>query len=462
MVGPIPLYLLDICALLTLCYSHSAKPSNFSHARKLRAALLAFACFIVAAQVANAVTGGWILVPAYMLLRYVLAVSVFISTMRLITSLPDLMLLSRSLALGLAITSLLIVLVALPPTRGVVTLYVFNNPMLEPVAEEGPLSFGDTERAQRGRSLVGTSTLSGGFINTLWPFALLLAASTSIPTRSKRLALFAAVLAPFGAVMTYARGALLGLGLTFLVFSTLAKGKATRYAIATVAIAVGVFYAIGWDSQLFLFERYERRFKAALESPYEKEDERERALAYTEPFAHLSEHPWFLLIGEGNSARRRAPVARTSYMKDQASHASFAWSYYGFGMIAAFCNVFLFAYATLTMFRAVRANANPLAPRGMAAMCLFGSLLGMTPWWVFGHGTVSDPRGMMLYMLVLGLVAAYPRNGELLPTGSHLKRQSQQPRNGDRPGGTCRRFRKLGPTAMVPISIPRRISLTVR
>lgn len=294
-----------------------------------------------------------------------------------------------------------------------VTNYVFNNPVLEPVAEEGPLSFGDPERAQRGRSLVGTSTLSGGFINTLWPFALLVASSPSAAPRAKRCAMFAAVVAPFGAVMTYARGAVLGLGLTLLALSTLATGtkkKATQYAVASVLVAIGVFHCIGWDSELFFFKRYTTRFKAALENPLDDEDERARALSYTGSFAHLAENPVFLLLGEGSTAGHRSDVAAISQRSVNASHSSFAWSYYGFGMVAAFCNVFLIAYATLTMYWKVRSAGNSRAPHAMAALCLLASLVGMVPWWLFGHATASDPRGMMLYMLVLGLVAAFPHN----------------------------------------------------
>jgi len=448
MVGPAPLYLLDVCAVVTLYYAWQARPAGFSHARKLRAAVLAFLCFIVAGQLSNAVSGTWILEPAYMLGRYGLAVSLFFSAQRLIASLADMMRVFKSLALGLAVTSLLLVFVSLPPTRGVVTAYVFNNPMLEPVAEDGPVSLGAQGEAARGRSLVGTSTLSGGFINTLWPFALLLASSASVSAGWKRTALFAAVVAPFGAAVTYARGAVLGLGLTLLVFSTLrrgVKGKASQYAVATVLVAVGVFHCVGWDSDLFFFERYEKRFKIALENPLGDENERARLLSYVGPVEHLTKNPLFFVLGEGNTAGRWSPIAGVSQKSQNASHSSFAFSYYGFGMIAALCNVFLIASATLIMYRVVRSAGNRHAPQAVAALCLLASLVGMIPWWLFGHATASDPRGMMLYMLVLGLVAAFPRTGQWVRASSNPSRHQGRLRAGSFASGIRPRSTTIAP-----------------
>jgi hypothetical protein len=407
MVGPVPLYLLDVCALVTLYYSRQAKARDFSRARKLRGAILAFGLFIAASQLGNAVNGRWVLEPTYMLVRYALALSVFFSAQRLISSLRDVTLLFQSLTLGLAITSLLIVLVALPPTRGL-TSPVFNNRFLEPVAERGSVKAGDADVAQRGRSLVGTSTLSGGFINTLWPFALFVASSASVAAGWKRAAMFAAVVAPFGAAMTYARGAVLGTGLSVLAFSTVARGAATKYAVATVLIAVAAFQWIGWDSDLFRFARYEERFRATIEAPLEEGEERARVLSYTEPFVHLANNPLSFFVGRGGTAGHRSPNAPVSPEGEEVDHSSFGWSFFGFGAIAAFCNVFMIAYATLRMYRVVQSGRNPRDPQEMAARCLFASVLGMLPWWLFGHASASDPRGMMLYMLVLGLVAAFP------------------------------------------------------
>ena len=47
------------CALVTLYCWRRARPSGFGHGRKLRAATLGLAFFIVAAQLGNAVTGGF-------------------------------------------------------------------------------------------------------------------------------------------------------------------------------------------------------------------------------------------------------------------------------------------------------------------------------------------------------------------------------------------------------------------
>jgi len=407
MLGPIPVYLVDICTVLTLYHALQCRPRAFNKTRHLATAVLVLAFFVVLAQIGNAITGGWFLMPAYMLIRYMLAISLFFSMRRLVPSLSDMMVLIKPLTLGLAVTALLIVVVSLPPTRWLATTYVFNNPLLEPIAESRTVGFGDTNKAARGRSLVGVSTLSGGFIGTLWPFALLLVTLPQTTAGWKQIGRFAAVVAPFGSVMTYARGAVLGLGLIILTFSSLAKGKSRGYVIAIVVLAVGVFHLIGWDSELFFFGRYKKRFAMAVDAPFEGVSERERALSYTEPFAHVAENPQFLFVGEGNSGGRRAPVARVRHSGDKATHSSFSWSYYGFGMTAAFCNVFIFVYAVSTMFKAVRSAGNLLAPRGMMAICLLASLMGMLPWWLFGHATMSIPRGMMLYMLVLGLVAAF-------------------------------------------------------
>ena len=217
------------------------------------------------------------------------------------------------------------------------------------------------------------------------------------------MALYCSILAPFGIIMSYSRGAILGLILVVGGLTFFGSGRSRSVILVAIVGALVVFNAVGWDSRAFQFERVMERTEAIFEDPYADERESERIYAYTEPFAHLLDNPQFLFVGEGTS------IGKTGYRSEQAdkaNHAVFAQAYYSYGMVAAFVYIMLIFSAFLYVVRNImrRRPFRMLTPFYYQA--LFASMLGMLPWFIFGHAAVSTPRGAMLFFLIFGLIAA--------------------------------------------------------
>jgi hypothetical protein len=249
----------------------------------------------------------------------------------------------------------------------------------------------------RGRSLVGVSILSGAFLNVCWPMAAMLYQwHQKIPIVWKKAALMSMSLVPIGIVMSYSRGAILGL--IFVVAGILLSGanQARRGIIIGSLSALVLFSAVGWDSEVFFFERLETRTKAMIENPYEDERETARIYAYVDPFEHLRTNPEFLVFGRGQTYR--------SY--GIADHAVFAKAYVAYGMIAAFLYMLLIIRALTFLWGRSRKQKKGDPFTNRFAQTLLASQLGMVPWIMLGHAAVSAPRGAMLLFLTLGLAAS--------------------------------------------------------
>lgn len=412
LVAGVPLYAVDLALVATFYCSlaHAERTRRLPFGGFIKTLLL-FTCL---GELWGVERSSSILPAVYMTCRFALAFSLFFSVNRIVDSEEKFGSVLKAAVAGLVVTSGLIILTSLPGTRGLATSHFFSNALLEPAAESVIRTFGRIEEGgMRGRSLVGTSTLSGAFIVTLWPLAFLLYRWPGTGIFWKGLALAGCLIAPFGAVMTYSRATILGLALVALAFGLFGAGGARRFVIVALSLAYLVFDSIGWDSELFLFERLERRTMAAIENPYEDPQESERILSYVEPFGHLIENPEFLFLGRGQvraKMAKRGEISGTQQLYsgvNPATHSAFSMTYYSSGMIAAFCNVFLVMSGFLKVFHGAKSSEHLPLPawERVAPMVMLASLMGMMPWWLFAHGSVSAPRGAMFFFLVFGLIA---------------------------------------------------------
>lgn len=401
-IGPLPFYVLDLLIGLTYYHARSIASVNsleVPFAGKVKAIIF----FAIFSEVFLMITYGEALLPAYILIRTLLAFSLFYSAGIIVRSFEDVELIFKAGLIGLIITSILMMMTSISATRQLAMNYVFSLPFLEPAAEQTVRMYSDSVDVMRGRSLVGVSILSGAFINTFWPLISLLYRWPRDLGKWKTIALIGSLIAPVAVVMSYSRGAILGLFM--VVGSVLFFGSENnkRAIIISMVIGLSAFSYIGWDSEYFFFDRLENRTTAMLENPYEDERETERIYAYSEPFEHVIEHPLFFIIGEGVAIGKLGVGAE---QVGAADHAVFAKAYYSYGMVAAFIYVFLvvsgFKYLLFQMRLHSRFGGIPL----VYSQALFAGLAGMLPWFVFGHAAVSTPRGAMLFFLFFGLIAS--------------------------------------------------------
>jgi hypothetical protein len=166
---------------------------------------------------------------------------------------------------------------------------------------------------------------------------------------------------------------------------------------------------VGWKSELFMIDRVVKTTQTALEAPTEGRAERERFLSYVEPFSHIVEHPSWVFAGAGRSSQRLARRGRLDGdvlidERDRATHSVFSITYYCFGLAAAVCQVGFVIFGFAYLVKRVAIVTVPLA--SLVWKSLFASWCGLTVWWLFGHGIAGEPRGSMVYLLVLGLIFA--------------------------------------------------------
>ena len=387
-IGPVPFYFIDILIVIVVIYALYAPPFG-SGRRPFRGIVLTLLGFAMLGEAASYAYSGQILEPIYLAARTTLAFLVFFAVSQLVRGPRDVEVVQKAAVLGLVFTASLMILTALPMTRVFVSDLVFSTTILEPASERVAETYGTVDDGgERGRTLVGVSILAA--LLYCWPVRI---------SRWRTLAFLACMLAPMAVLMSYSRGPIIGAIL--LVVLALFSGirRVRRAILLPVIVSLGIVFIVGVGSEIFLFGRLTERTEAVLEDPYADARERERILAYVEPFQHVLENPIFVFIGEGNA------IARTGVRPEQldkATHALFAKAYYSNGLIAAALYMLLVASAVYYAFWHVRHRHSDLA--GYYSQALLGSVVALLPWAAFGHAIVSAPHGAMMFFFVLGLL----------------------------------------------------------
>jgi len=404
-VGPVPLYAIDILLFVTFCYALGTQVAD-RRRNPFAGYIMIILFFAIAGEVATILTYGKALQPIYLIVRELLAFSLFFSASRIVQTSEDIQTVLKAGLLGLLITAVLMITSSMPPTRSIaVAFFSFN--MLVPASEELSRAFGvfGPPGGMRGQSLVGMSILSGAFLNTFWPMVALLYRWPGLGGWWKKLALAGTVLAPIGVVMGYSRGALVGLIFVVAGLMLFGSGRNRRGVIISVLLGLTIFSTVGWNSNLFFFDRIENRVTAMIDDPYKDPRETERLYSYTEPFKHVIKHPRFFFVGEGLSVRK-IPESFGGERAGKNYHSLFASAYYAYGMIAAFIYVFFIFRIFFFVWQQIRrfsgTNSIPL----LYSQALFAAMLGMLPWLLLGHAVVTLPRGTELFCLLVGLIAA--------------------------------------------------------
>jgi hypothetical protein len=398
-VNSIPIYAIDLLTVLTWLSAGNIQQSK-------RSLLEPYVIFILMAAIISELSAGLQLgtfaEPIYLIIRTLLAISLFFLTRKIIQSKSDLASIMKFGLLGALITAVLMILSSLPATRDFAMKYVFLNRFLEP---GGILTVYDYLQggAGRGRSLVGVSILSAAFLNTIWPLLFLLRASQKLSTLWKVALVCAMLLIPIAVVMSYSRGAIAGLLLVLITVAFLTSSKVRRPIVVGLSLSLLVFSWLGWNSEYFYFDRLVFTTRSVLENPYENVSLTERLFAYPEPFRHVTENPIFLFFGQGFA---RWKVTNNSLLEgsEAATHAVFAAAYYGYGMLAAIAYVLLFLAGLGMTIKKIRQSKDEYA--SLYSQAILASLAGFLSWFMLGHAAVSEPRGAMFLFFIFGLVAS--------------------------------------------------------
>ena len=405
-LGSVPIYIIDVLILLTVYYAR--KFPKIPYRIPYKNLVIFILCMMLICEFLNGLMIGTLIQPIYLMVRTCLAVNLFFLVPRIIRKPEDLTGLLKYALVGAFITSLLLISSSLPMTRGV-SLILLSNPFLTPNAvmlASNILEAGEV--GIRGSSLIGVSILSGAFLNVIWPLLFLLLTFYK-PEGFLKYLLFATLgFVPIAVIMTYSRGAILALSLVAICIIMLHKGRYRFIIVGLLVIGNIGFRTIGMDSELFMFDRIERRTLAAIESPYDDERESERIQAYVEPFGHLLRNPSYLFLGEGFARSKVNDTPDLSGGINRADHAVFAKAYYAYGLLTSLSIIVLFLSLVNYTFRLMRKTPNNKLFSSKYTRILFVVLIGFSSWFTFGHAAVSTPRGAMLMFFVYGLVALQP------------------------------------------------------
>lgn len=408
-LGPVPIYLIDCLVLCLIAIAPRQAPqSNRKNVRfsRLLGIILALA---LASEVVGMVTFGFVFEAIYQSVRTVIAFLIFYLAVRFIRTPSDLRLVLQATAFALLFTSLLMILTSIPMTRSFAINTFMSHDFLEPASSQVVDRFESTEaRGVRGQTLVGISILSAAFINFCWPLVSLLLRWPEEIGFIRRVALVACLVAPFGAVMSYSRGAIAGTILIILCALLFKLNHVRRGILFPAAVFGVVVMSIGLGSSIFFFDRIVTRTAATFEAPLSDERESERILSYVEPFTHVFERPYFFFLGEGVTIRYRHP---TNFVvpeqADKATHSVFSMAYYSYGMIAAILYIVLI-YRML-IYAAVMTRLRRGTVSRAFAQTLFLVIVGAIPWLASAHGAVSGSRGAMILFFMAALVASLDR-----------------------------------------------------
>lgn len=395
----IPIYFIDIPATLAFLYAmRLPRCPRPPFANYLSYLLM----FIVLGEFAAVLYFGAVLEPLYALARNLIAISTFYSVAQLIRTPQDVRSILMPAAIGVIVTSTLMILSSLPMTRSLV-LVIATNTYLEPAADQTlkMFTFWDSS-SMRGWSLIGVSILGGAFINILLPLTIMLFRWPRPIGIWRHVVMVSLLLAPLGSIVSYSRSAVLGLILVAGTIIWFGSGRMRVGLLVALGATATIILSIGANSDLFMFDRVETRMIAAIDDPYENERESERMFAYIEPFHHLIEHRQFLFFGEGSISQR---LSEDAQIIDKASHSVFAKAYYSYGMIAAFMYVGLI----ILMFRhafAMRRRTRPNDFGRLYINSVIGALVAVVPFMAFDHSGITDARSSMMIYFVVGLIAA--------------------------------------------------------
>lgn len=408
-IGSIPLYVIDFCIVVAFCHAYQKSPEVGGGPIRFIWPAVAILPFAGLSEISTGLAHGTFLEAIYMFMRICLPVALFFSAVRLIHDERSLRLVLQVTTVGLLVSSALIILTSLPITRTGATSLIAHG-FLSPAATDYGSFEAGVSRGVRGISLIGHNILTGAFINVAWPLSVLLLRMDGVAKFWRWCARMAVVLTPFAILMTYSRGAILGMILGICGILLFGSSRLRRIISAATMVCIVTISVVGWSSDLFFFERIVNRTQAMLANPHLDERETERLYAYTEPLGYVLENPQALFLGTGNALSR---MRQRDYDLDigrwngnPADHAVFASAVYTYGLFAALCYVVLMLGSLAYLFlwtRFLHAIKSP-GPARMLAEVGLASLLGMFSWFLLGHAAVTQPRGAYLFFFALSLV----------------------------------------------------------
>ena len=409
-IGPLPLYLIDVLNGLLLLYAIRKPP--IKRLKPLSSLVTVYLIFVWAGELRGMIIYGAVLEPIYMIVQFSLGISLFFVVPKLVRTQNDVSLVLKAIVAGLIFTSLITIFYSFGPTRDLVMELFFSHNFFVPSAErlaQRTLQMAGIQDTLRGQSLIGTSTITTGFLGVMWAFSFLAAAWPGLQAQWRNAAIWASILTPLAMLATYGRAA----WLTVIVIGSMAFffgfARGRKNMLVLIAGLTMIVYQVGWQSDLFLVDMLVQKTQNFAENPYEAEHE--RLGSYIEPFYHLMENPSWLLIGAGRVGKKlsqRGDIEAT--LRDVAglsNHSGFGMAYYCYGLIAAITHALIILFGLLLVrARLKNTPGNRYSLNKETWQVFFMGSIGMVLWWLPGHAMIGEGRGVILFFFFYGFLAS--------------------------------------------------------
>jgi hypothetical protein len=175
-------------------------------------------------------------------------------------------------------------------------------------------------------------------------------------------------------------------------------------SVFVVLVVVGIIVQAALKSDATRVDIIINKTERTINTPLQDDNERHRFFAYVDPFKHLAKFPSFLIAGTG-VARGKHGGHRYDESK-YASHAVPGKAYYCYGVGGAVCQIMMMVAALRLCYRRLQFADRKMPNMVWMWRALLASWFGLLPWWLFGHGIVTQPRGAMVFFMYLGIILA--------------------------------------------------------
>lgn len=411
-----PLYLIDVLAFILLISPVHGSRFTWVPSQPFTRIIQVYMALIVVSELRGMLAYGTLIESIYMMGRFIIAISVFYTLPKLVSSTGDMTSILKGIIVGALLSAVTVIMYSIGPLRPLLISTIYSSSILNPGWQElieAVRIFGAGEAAMRGRSLVGAATLTAGFLATTWPLSFLAYKRFENTILWKRVALATTIIAPVGILMTYGRGAWLMVASVVILISVFGLASARKILLLSVAGGVIMFTQFNINSDLFYMERLISASQDTIDNPFADVSTAERLLSYIEPIAHLAENPIWLFVGAGRTGDRGSTSGGMSEpLYDEggrATHSAFAMAYYSFGFIATVCQVLLIITGFVFIFSRMRISRRVSKDQQLVWQALFMSWTTFTLWWGSGHGMVGQPRGAMLMFFMVGLLVCFEK-----------------------------------------------------
>ncbi len=404
LVGPMPLYFIDVLAAVLLLVSVPQASGLARRTAHLSIPVLLFCLALLPTSLAEMTRMGFA-EPFYLLARTVLHVATLWSLGSQLLRPAAFRRFLLGASIGLTITGSIAIMHSLPGTGPWVRANVMSVELLFPrgVATrfEDETYLPAEVEAERGNSLIGKSNPTGMVLTTLLPFLLGALRHAGFGPGGRTILRIALGVILLAALLTYSRATYLGLAMILSAYLFVERAAlAKRLLPVMLAVLVGIAY-VGPDSGLFKFDFIAAKFDLGNEEY--AGNNMARILAYTRPVELLLKDPSYLLRGAGRTSRKLReadPDAAILELTDNEMHSVFAASifYRGFpAMLLLFLIYYRFGMAS---YRAMRFGRRRGAPTYWLATASFAALVGLLPHWAFDHHLVNG-IGSHAHMFIL-------------------------------------------------------------